>query len=137
MWRLAQSLEKVRFYDGCIVGGGDTAFASGVYDQGDTAVRLHGMNVQQSTRYREWARAAHSEFQTNISFLNLTVDHLWHGSMENRNPSGRHTELNRYNFNPYEDIAIDPGGAWRWDSDKTEMHQFVREYFRGRDEDRK
>jgi hypothetical protein len=41
----------------------------------------------------------------------------------------------RFQFNPFTDLAADRNGAWRWNSDRREMHDYVRDYFVGRRED--
>jgi hypothetical protein len=38
-------------------------------------------------------------------------------------------------FDPFTDIALAPGGAWCWSSDRPEFHNTVRRYFHERDED--
>jgi hypothetical protein len=43
--------------------------------------------------------------------------------------------VSRFQFDPFEDIAIDCQGVWRWNSDKREMHDYVRDYFASRMED--
>ncbi len=48
---------------------------------------------------------------------------------------GRYEGLRRFRFDPYEDIAIDEDGCWRWASDKPQMHQYIKEYFPSRRED--
>jgi hypothetical protein len=37
-------------------------------------------------------------------------------------------------LDPFTDIALDPHGCWRWNSDKRELHTFVRRYFESRNE---
>jgi hypothetical protein len=61
--------------------------------------------------------------------------HLWHGKPEHRRHLERHEGLGRFQFDPFEDIATDRNGAWRWNSDKPEMHEYVRNYFASRRED--
>ena len=47
----------------------------------------------------------------------------------------RHTGLEKFGFDPFEDIALDTAGLWRWASPKPEMHRFVADYFAQRRED--
>ena len=53
----------------------------------------------------------------------------------NRRYRERNDALARFLFDPSVDIALGKGGVWRWSSNKTEMHKFVRDYFGGRKED--
>jgi hypothetical protein len=47
----------------------------------------------------------------------------------------RHQGLSRFQFDPSVDIAFGKNGAWRWTSDKPDMHDFVRNRFASRRED--
>ena len=47
----------------------------------------------------------------------------------------RHEDFRRFQFDPDTDVAIDDNGAWRWNTNKQEMHEHVREYFASRRED--
>jgi len=59
--------------------------------------------------------------------------HLWHGELKDRRYEARLGLLD--GFDPYTDIAPDPGGCWRWSSDKPGLHAAVRRYFETRNED--
>jgi hypothetical protein len=61
--------------------------------------------------------------------------HLWHGALDNRKLRERHQGLSRFQFDPSVDIAFGKNGAWRWTSDKPDMHDFVRNRFASRRED--
>jgi hypothetical protein len=43
--------------------------------------------------------------------------------------------MQAFAFDPSNDIALDPDGCWRWNSDKKPLHTFVRGYFESRNED--
>ena len=55
--------------------------------------------------------------------------------MRERRYRERYTAFERFAFDPFEDIALDDAGLWRWASDKPEMHRFVADYFAARRED--
>ncbi len=63
------------------------------------------------------------------------IYHLWHGDKQYRQYLGRYEAFRLYDFDPFRDIAIDPNGGWRWNTDKKEMHRYVSDYFRARRED--
>lgn len=55
-----------------------------------------------------------------------------------REPSGsneRHEKFRAFDFDPSRDIAIDPSGGWRWNTNKPDMHRYVSDYCRTRRED--
>ncbi len=128
-------LDAVGLYDGCIIGGGDTAWVGGVYGVPDEVARIHAMGSRQSERYQAWASRASEVVGGNIGYIEAEANHLWHGSMEDRMARQRHLELSRLNFDPYQDIAPSAEGTWRWASTHPDLHSFVEDYFRSRRED--
>ena len=82
-----------------------------------------------------WAEKFHRIVQGRIGMVPGDIYHLWHGELLDRQYLPRHAILTQHDFNPYQDIAIDEHGCWRWNSNKPELHQAVRAYFQGRQED--
>ena len=128
-------LEPHGFFDSCIVGGGDGAMTSAAYDCSDELMQRHHMNECQKQRYFSWAQPYYASARGQIGFVDADIYHLWHGDIELRRPRARHEGLRRFEFDPYRDIALDENFAWRWNSDKSEMHDYVRSYFASRQED--
>jgi hypothetical protein len=128
-------LDQCGFYDACIVGGGDRALASAFYGYFDKTMNVHCMNGRQRDHYEAWAKSCHETARAEVTFLNGDLFHLWHGEMLNRPRRARHQALERFHFDPTEDIAVHCSGYWRWSSDKQEMHKYVVEYFASRRED--
>ena len=126
-------LDEDGFYDACIVGGGDLAMVSAVYGCFDVGMR--NMNEKQKQHYMAWARPHHKIFGAETGFLDCRVFHLWHGDIDHRRYRERHDALRRHAFDPFEDIALDENGSWRWNSHKPELHDDVRDYFASRKED--
>ena len=52
-----------------------------------------------------------------------------------RQRAGADEGLQRFQFDPFTDIAKDVNGCWRWATEKPEMHAYVRGYFSSRDEE--
>ncbi|MGH9673934.1 MAG: hypothetical protein ACRD44_12200, partial [Bryobacteraceae bacterium] len=121
-------------YDACILGSGDRAFLGALLGSFPAVIRYILMNGPRAEHYLRWAEPLHDAVRGHVGFCPGTVRHLWHGDRANRRYQGRHVDFARYDFDPGVDIAIDNGG-WRWNSDKPEMHQFVRDYFSARMED--
>ena len=70
-----------------------------------------------------------------VAFVPGRLFHLWHGETENRGYKDRYQRLERFAFDPFADIAMDGSGVWQWNSDKREMHAYLRDYFVSRRED--
>jgi len=64
-----------------------------------------------------------------------TITHLWHGDLRHRRYQSRHDDFSTFRFDPEKDVEIDVGGSWRWSSPKPDMHRFVAQYFKDRQED--
>jgi hypothetical protein len=128
-------LERHRFYDACIVGGGDTAMMRAAYGRFDDTARYLYMNAARVEHYFDWARPFHADVGGSVGHVDGTVFHLWHGETANRRYAQRQQDLSGFDFDPAEDIAVDRNGAWRWSSDKPAMHASVQAYFSSRRED--
>ena len=125
-------LEDHLLYDACIIGGGDIAIARAAYGCFEPAIRRQHLNEK---HYLAWARPFHAAVGGRVACLEGHLFHLWHGESEHRRYRERNDGLGRFQFDPVQDIAIDQNRAWRWNSDKREMHEYVRDYFASRRED--
>ncbi|HVM51446.1 MAG TPA: hypothetical protein VMU04_25670 [Candidatus Acidoferrum sp.] len=128
-------LNRHGFYDGCIVGGGDTAFLCAVCGYAKDVLRLHHMAPAQGRRYLGWAEALHKDVQGDVNCLPHEVQHCWHGRLEDRRARERHFGLCRIGFDPFRDLVVGENGAWHWGSNRPELHQYVADYFAARNED--
>jgi hypothetical protein len=129
-------LEQFGFYDASIIGGGgDYKFSQAALGQYKTTGEFHLMNASQFEHYLEWATPLYQAVQGKIGIAPGNIYHLWHGEFLGRQYKPRHLLLNQHDFDPYQDIAIDEHGCWRWNSNKPALHQAIRDYFKGRRED--
>ena len=128
-------LDQHGFYDACIVGGGDSAMIYGVHGCFGALMDRHYMNEPQRQRYLAWAELLCGEFKAEIAFIDGDIFHLWHGDVRDRATRPRHEGLRRFGFDPFRDIAIQENGCWWWNTDKADMHEYVRRYFHARRED--
>ncbi len=128
-------LERHGFYDFGIVGGGDRATACAVYRCSEELAQRHLMNAAQREMYFAWAERFAGTVSGETTFLPAEIFHLWHGDYPLRNVRTRFEGLQRFKFDPAVDIAIGDNGAWRWSSDKPDMHAYVRDYFASRKDD--
>jgi hypothetical protein len=125
-------LEDHAFYDACIIGGGDIAIARAAYGCFDFAIRRQHLSPD---HYLAWAEPFHDAVRGRVACLAGDLFHLWHGEAEHRRYLERNEGMARHRFDPFQDIALDTSGAWRWSSEKPELHEYVRRYFASRRED--
>lgn len=128
-------LAQFGLYDGCIVGGGDTAFAGAAFGEPQAVVRAHHMGPHQARRYAEWAKSASGIIGGNVGFVPGTVSHLWHGELFDRRGSERHLGLSSLGFDPYGDLTPHPSGAWSFAEERPDLAEYVERYFVDRKED--
>jgi hypothetical protein len=125
-------LDEHGLYDALVIGGGDTAIVRAAYGRFDDALRLQALHRD---HYLAWAQPFHQAVNSSVTFIDGDIFHLWHGETVHRRYRARNEEFMRFQFDPFTDIAADRNGAWRWNSDRRDMHEYVRDYFVGRRED--
>ena len=128
-------LDTHRFYDPCVAGSGDVALfsaAAGGFDRPLFAMR---MNQEWHRHFLAWAKPFHEAIGGRITYLEGDMHHLWHGETKNRIYIERYPQLQKFQFNPDEDLALTPEGCWRWNSNKVEMQEWIANYFGNRRED--
>jgi hypothetical protein len=128
-------LDRHGFYDAGIIGAGDLAMACACYGCFEAVIRRTCMNDRQKDRYLAWAEPVYEAVRGAVDFMEGDLFHLWHGDENNRRMRERHEGLQRFQFDPFEDVAIDENGSWRWNTNKPEMHEYLRNYFASRKED--
>ncbi|HEY2826004.1 MAG TPA: hypothetical protein VGJ04_00260 [Pirellulales bacterium] len=136
-WAFRRELFANRgFYDAWIIGGGTRVhfFAGdGYWREAADAFQFH---PAMRAHYRHWVRGFHAEVRGNWGCVPGAIAHLWHGDMARRRHRQRYQDFAQFAFDPSTDLALDENGVWRWNSNKPQMHQYLREYFASRDEDR-
>lgn len=130
-WAARRStLAQLGLYDAAVLGTGDKlmfAAAQARYHEVAVATR---MSSPQAGHYVRWAKLFWESVRGRISYVEGDLLHLWHGDLANRRYRQRIRGLGEFNFDPDVDLARTPEGAWRWNSDKPEMHAYVREQMR-------
>ena len=134
-WAARREVLDHGFYDACIMGSGNRAILCAELGRFDFGRQYNHMNDRWAEHYLAWARPHFDRVRGQVGFVKGTLLHLWHGNLKDRNYADRHREFSRFQFDPTSDIAADENGCWRWNSNKPEMHQFVRDYFGSRKED--
>lgn len=135
-WAARRSLLQVQgFYDACILGAGDRALLLAAHGRWQEAGWFMLMSDACQGHFEPWARAFHARIQDGLGYLEGDIYHLWHGDLAQRRSRERLTQLAQLGFDPATDIALDDSGAWRWNSDKPALHQYICEYLASRRED--
>ncbi|MCB1502612.1 MAG: hypothetical protein KDK07_23025 [Bauldia sp.] len=135
-WAARRSLlETHGFYDANIIGGGDSALLRAAFGYIGLLVERQKMNAPRERHYRAWAEPFHDAVRGQVGHVPGTVYHLWHGDPLLRQYVTRFDRFAACDYDPYHDVAVAPTGAWRWNSDKRDMHAFIRDYFHSRRED--
>ena len=98
-------------------------------------VQMHQMGQAQRARYLDWANRIHPRVTDGLGFIDQEIDHLWHGSLENRRGGERHRGLSAIGFDPNTDIRLNQNQVWEWATDRQELHRYVHDYFLSRQED--
>lgn len=127
-------LDRHGFYDACIAGGVKTMICAGMGKFEDVE-EAYLMNSRQVEHYRRWGYPFFADVSGRVGYVDGVIYHLWHGDLKDRQYHRRREGLRRFEFDPFTDIAIGASGAWRWDTDKRELHDYVRRYFESRNED--
>ena len=128
-------LERHGLYDACILGGGDRAILCAALGEFDYAAQAARMNARRFEHYLAWARPYFDSVGGSVGHIPGRIFNLWHGDLYDRKYAERHRWLSKFGFDPFTDIAVDRNGCWRWNSDKRDLHEFVRRYFESRNED--
>lgn len=128
-------LERHGFFDASIIGGGDRAISCAAYGCFEHVFAWHELNDRQRAYYLRWAEPFRDDCRGRVGVLHGDIYHQWHGKVSDRGLGSRHGGLRRFGFDPFNDIALDAHGCWRWNSAKPELHAYVRDYFASRRED--
>ena len=132
-------VERHGLYDRAIIGGGDLILAHAFAADEDF---LRGRNYyardlapKERAAIGSWGREVARETRGRIGRVAGGVRHLFHGDTAARRYLERMRILRDADFDPDRDIAAGDDGAWRWASDKPDLHRRVREYFASRTPD--
>jgi len=135
-WAARRSLvDRHGLYDAHIVGAGDRAMACAAIGRFDSWLDASASNSRQERYYRAWAEPFFADVGGRVGYIDGRIFHLWHGALQDRKYALRHQGLARFHFDPFVDIARDGSGCWRWNSDKPDLHEYVKNYFDSRKED--
>jgi hypothetical protein len=115
-------------YDAAPVGGGDKNKLFALLNQFDQQQMIERQNEAMRKHYIDWATRLRLACNEQCGYVDLSVRHLWHGSLESRHYRSRHAIPLHHAFNPWEDLSLSPSGAWQWNCDKPDLHREVAAY---------
>ena len=123
------------FYDAWVIGGGTRVHCFAVDDQWQEAAEAMRFHPEMREHFRRWSHGFHHAVRGEWGYVPGPIAHLWHGEPAARRYRQRYVDFAAFHFNPEVDLALDENGVWKWSSDKPAMHQYLNEYFAGRQED--
>ncbi len=135
-WAFRRELFAQRgFYDAWIIGGGTRVHcfaAGGLWQEAAAAMQF---SPPARDHFRRWTEGFHRDVRGKWGCVPGDVAHQWHGTIGARKFRQRYRDFAAFDFDPEQDLAHDEHGVWRWASDKPAMHDYLRQYFAGRQED--
>ena len=124
-----RTLDINGYYDAGVVGCGDVLLLAAACDRHQDKAGAFHMSLRQRAHYSEWASRFSADVQGRISFVEGDLLHIWHGDLSARRYGNRYDGFERFDFDPEQDLVKTPDGVWRWNSDKRELHDYVRGHF--------
>jgi hypothetical protein len=121
-------------YDKCVIGGsGDTIMTDCLLDSFYIHYFVHRYNKKMISDIMVWCDRVRG-MNPVIDYLPISVGHLYHGSLSDRNYVKKHSGYFGSDFDPLVDIKL-VDGLYEWSSEKLDLHDFVRSSFKARRED--
>lgn len=121
-------IERHRFYDRFVVGGGDLAMSAALWGRQKTVPERHRMSPTRAHHYLRWANKVAAEAEGRVGHLAFSLEHLWHGPESARQYHKRKTLLD--GFVP-DDVVAQEGEGLRWrPSVDVRLRDRVAAYFR-------
>jgi hypothetical protein len=120
-------------YDKNIIGSGDTFFVDCYLNSWDIHGFASKFNDNMKVDLNKWRDAVQAKNLV-LDYVPVDICHLWHGSLKNRKYMDRHDIILNYDYDPQNDVKM-INDVYEWNSDKTGMHNDIKQYFYDRQED--
>ncbi|MBI1347120.1 hypothetical protein GC163_12620 [bacterium] len=133
-WGMRREVIPHGLYDKAVVGSGD-AFQLIAWSGEWNSWLLQQTPTRMRQEFLEWAWPEYQRVRGNIGYVSGDVVHLYHGTRKNRLYAERNRWIDEADYRPSEDVRVDPNGLLAWNSEKSELHQQVADYFGLRQED--
>lgn len=130
-------VDGIGLYDACIMGSSDHMMAHAFAGDWESpcVVRILGRYGKFLGHFQKWANLIYQRIRGRLGYVSGSIFHLWHGDVENRKYVSRNKKLLEFRFDPEMDIIVGKNGLWNWNSEKTDMHEWCKNYFALRKED--
>lgn len=125
--------EAFGLYDRQIAGTGDHLWYHAVVGQLPVACIDRDLKGKRAYDFYSWAVNYYKKTQGKLGFVEGEIDHLYHGSIKNRNYSVRMQELEKLDYDPRADIHTNSQGLL--EINRKEIRDWVASYFESRKED--
>ncbi len=120
------------YYEGNIVGGGDSVFMAAVVNHLDDLFLTHTFSPAHQENIRSW-RTNNLPGKISLGYANNQIVHLWHGDLHKRKYIERHAILVGCNYDPARDLDTAKYGALSFTKEKTRIKREVAEYLISRE----
>jgi len=124
-----------RLYDKLIVGGGDTLIYSAAFNELGSWLAKRSYSFNHMRDIVKWSNKWYDKVNGNLGYAENRIETFYHGDLKDRNYINRHEITLSAEFDPELDIGRDQDNLLTWTSEKTDMHNSIREYFGHRNED--
>jgi hypothetical protein len=133
-WAAKRELfQDIHIYDKNIVGSGDTFIVDCLLDSWEIHGYASKFTEPMKQHMQEYANKLKNK-NPKIGYLPIDINHLYHGSLKNRGYMDRHQAIIDNNYDPEIDIKLE-NNVYEWATNKTNMHQSIKQYFYSRMED--
>ena len=121
------TIKAHQFYDGNIVGGGDSVLFASLSNTLDLYFSMRDLSTKHKIHIKQWAnQVIEKKYQT--SYLKGSIYHLWHGDLPQRQYLKRHLILKNHNYDPKNHIFSDSETAWSWQDAPKELKEAISSY---------
>lgn len=139
-WAIRRELiQRHGFYDAQVLGNGDFVMAHAMYGNEDfwngNHWQRHRLTKNMLRHMEAWGRPFFQDVQGSVSYVPGRLFHLWHGSQDDRLYNQRLDVLKKCDFDPATDMVLEEGGCWAWATDRAELREWSKNYFRVRKEE--
>ncbi len=119
------------FYDRMVIGSGDTIMTAAFHNSSSP---LKNSSPALDADIIVWCNKINERMTGRLAHQDGTILHLFHGKKKNRNYYHRNAVLEKYDFQPHDDIKLNADKCWEWATPKKELHQELELYFLSRNE---
>jgi hypothetical protein len=122
------------FFDCFITGTNDIIMSYAFYDY-NIFDKAKFSNSPLLESINKWKDKIYKEVLDSVTYTEGIIDHIWHGSIKDRQFETRDTVLFNNEFDPRIDISKSDNGLLKWNTKKPELRKALEEYMLNRKEE--